>query len=88
MAVALHWPNPLVWWAERRLRAEREMAADDAALASGSRASDYAGFCWVSPERSARATRWPGAAVLAMAGARPLGERVERLLEPGAADVG
>jgi hypothetical protein len=29
LAVVLHWPNPLAWWAERRMRAEREMAADD-----------------------------------------------------------
>ena len=26
--VALHWFNPLAWWAHRRLRAEAEMAAD------------------------------------------------------------
>lgn len=28
LVVALHWFNPLAWWAHRRLRAEAEMAAD------------------------------------------------------------
>jgi beta-lactamase regulating signal transducer with metallopeptidase domain len=30
----LHWPNPLVWLANRRIRIEREQACDDCALAS------------------------------------------------------
>lgn len=28
LVIALHWFNPLVWWAGRRMRAEAEMAAD------------------------------------------------------------
>ncbi len=32
LAIALHWFNPVVWWAGRRLRAEAEMAADAHAL--------------------------------------------------------
>lgn len=31
--IALHWFNPVVWWAARRMRAEAEMAADARALA-------------------------------------------------------
>ncbi len=31
-AIVLHWFNPAVWWAGRRLRAEAEMAADAQAL--------------------------------------------------------
>lgn len=34
LAIALHWYNPAVWWAGRRLRAEAEMAADSHALRS------------------------------------------------------
>src|SRR6185503_17584551 len=33
VACALHWYNPLVWIGARRLRIERELAADDAVLA-------------------------------------------------------
>ena len=39
---ALYWFNPLVWLACRRLRAESEMAADDAVLAHGTAAARYA----------------------------------------------
>jgi beta-lactamase regulating signal transducer with metallopeptidase domain len=42
LAVALFWFNPLVWVAARRVREEREHACDDAVLAVGMRATDYA----------------------------------------------
>jgi beta-lactamase regulating signal transducer with metallopeptidase domain len=42
LAVALHWFDPLAWLCARRLRVERELAADDAALEHGARASSYA----------------------------------------------
>lgn len=32
LIIAVHWFNPIVWWAGRRLRAEAEMAADAHAL--------------------------------------------------------
>jgi beta-lactamase regulating signal transducer with metallopeptidase domain len=80
LARALHWPNPLAWWADRRLRAEREMAADDAALRAGSRPSDYArflvGLAGTLGQGPAPST------VLAMATRSPLGERLGRLLDP------
>ena len=41
-AVAVHWYNPLVWAAARRLRQEREQACDDAVLALGARPTVYA----------------------------------------------
>jgi beta-lactamase regulating signal transducer with metallopeptidase domain len=42
LACAIHWCNPLVWICARRLRVEREIAADDAVLAAGVRPSSYA----------------------------------------------
>ena len=41
IACALTWFNPLAWLAARRLRRERELAADDAVVAAGVRASSY-----------------------------------------------
>ena len=42
VACALHWFNPLVWFAAWRLHVERERACDDLVLAQGVRASAYA----------------------------------------------
>jgi HEAT repeat protein/beta-lactamase regulating signal transducer with metallopeptidase domain len=42
IACALHWPNPFVWGAARRMRAESERACDDLVLATGTQASEYA----------------------------------------------
>ncbi len=39
---SLHWFNPLVWLAARRLRLERELAADEAVLRTGMRPTTYA----------------------------------------------
>lgn len=39
---SLHWFNPLAWLAAWRLRLERELAADEAVLRAGVRASSYA----------------------------------------------
>jgi TonB family protein len=43
LATALYWFHPLCWLALARLRAESELACDDAALRTGLRPSGYAG---------------------------------------------
>ncbi len=42
IACAVHWFNPLAWYALRRLRTEQEFACDDCVVHVGTRASDYA----------------------------------------------
>lgn len=41
-ACALHWFNPLAWWAMKRMELEAESACDDLVLEAGHRPSDYA----------------------------------------------
>jgi beta-lactamase regulating signal transducer with metallopeptidase domain len=75
VACAVHWVNPLAWLAARRLRIERELAADDAVLAAGVRASTYA-------EVLLAVAGAPTAAALAMAERTTLGTRIVRILAP------
>jgi beta-lactamase regulating signal transducer with metallopeptidase domain len=42
IACVIYWPNPLVWLAARRLRAEQELACDDVMLRHGTPAPNYA----------------------------------------------
>jgi hypothetical protein len=42
LARALYWPHPLVWFAQQRLKAEAERAADDCVIAAGTCGADYA----------------------------------------------
>ncbi|GLC23829.1 M56 family metallopeptidase [Roseisolibacter agri] len=65
---ALYWPHPGAWWAAARLRVERELACDDAALARGIRPRDYAGHL-LELARGAAAPR--GLVTLAVSMATP-----------------
>lgn len=65
---ALYWFHPLVWIAERRLRAECERACDDSVVSLGTPAAEYAAHL-LEVARSARA--FGAAGFLSVAMARP-----------------
>ncbi len=82
LACAIHWFDPAVWIAARRLRIEREHACDDAVLAAGSRASDYAAQL-LDVARSLRASRSTSLAAMAMARPTQLAGRLLAVLDAG-----
>ncbi|MDQ6768555.1 MAG: hypothetical protein M3Z54_01025 [Gemmatimonadota bacterium] len=63
---ALYWFHPLVWVAERRLRAECERACDDTVVSLGTPPAEYAAHL-LEVARSARAFGAPGFLSVAMA---------------------
>ena len=79
VACALHWFNPLVWFAACRLHVERERACDDLVLASGVRPSAYAEHLLHVATRLAPA-RWTQACGLAMARKSSLEGRLNAVL--------
>jgi beta-lactamase regulating signal transducer with metallopeptidase domain len=66
LACALYWFHPLVWVAERRLRAECERACDDSVVSLGTPPAEYAAHL-LEVARSARAFGAPGFLSVAMA---------------------
>lgn len=64
LGAALHWFNPLVWIARRRLTAERELACDDAVLSSGASGADYAWHLLEIARASGRGPRLVPAGVM------------------------
>ncbi|MBM4087106.1 MAG: M56 family metallopeptidase, partial [Planctomycetes bacterium] len=79
-ACALHWFNPLAWFALRRMRVEREQACDDYVLNAGLKPSDYASHL-LDIVRSLRPLRASSIAAVAMARPSRLGRRVEAVLD-------
>ena len=80
-ACCVYWFHPLVWWAAGRLRREREAACDDAVLAIGVAAPDYAGHLLELARALGRRNRLSEAP--AMAGTSDLEERVRGVLDVG-----
>jgi beta-lactamase regulating signal transducer with metallopeptidase domain len=79
LTCALYWPHPGVWWAARRLRAERELACDDRVLAAGAPAREYAGHL-LDLAHSLRVAPAPATA-LGMARASQLERRLLAILD-------
>jgi BlaR1 peptidase M56/Protein of unknown function (DUF1549)/WD40-like Beta Propeller Repeat len=81
IACALHWFNPLVWFAAWGLRVERERACDDLVLASGVRPSAYAGHLFeVATGTGLSPARWTQACRRAMARKSSLAGRLAAVL--------
>jgi beta-lactamase regulating signal transducer with metallopeptidase domain len=79
VAATLYWPNPLVWFAARAMRADAERAADDAVLTAGVRPTSYAEHL-VGLAREFSGLSY--AMTLSMAERRSLDARVEAILDP------
>jgi beta-lactamase regulating signal transducer with metallopeptidase domain len=81
LALALHWVNPLVWFAFARLGVERERACDDWVLADGLRPSAYAEHLLAIATVGIPA---PPLAAAAFARTQQLPARVRAILNPTA----
>jgi beta-lactamase regulating signal transducer with metallopeptidase domain len=80
LACALHWYNPLVWFAANRARKLQEQACDDAVLNAGGTPSDYAQFLVELASGSRRASPvW--AAAVGMVQRSQLHGRVSAILD-------
>lgn len=79
-ALSLYWWNPLAWLAWRSFVREREQAADDIVLRTGTRASDYATLL-LEMARAHRAAGLLDAAAIAMARPAQLEGRLMKILD-------
>ncbi len=80
LARAVYWFNPLVWWAARKLRIQRERACDDLVLAGGAKAPDYADQL-LQIVRSLHSAKNPSLAAVAMARKSQFESRLLSLLD-------
>jgi beta-lactamase regulating signal transducer with metallopeptidase domain len=78
---AIYWFNPLVWFAVRELRKEQEWACDERVLASGVKASDYAGHL-LELGRRFYASDWTAATTTAIVRPSQLEQRMRAILRP------
>ncbi len=82
IALALYWWNPIAWLAWREFLKERERAADDLVLASGTRASDYAAHL-LEIARGMQSPSRLASAAIAMARPSQLEGRLLAILDSG-----
>ena len=83
IAQAIFWFHPLVWWANRRIRVEREKCCDETAVARlGTPAKDYCSAVVETLAKMKKSTR--PVPSLAVAGpVKNVEERIRAMLRPG-----
>ncbi len=79
IACAVFWFHPLVWYARRRMKIERERACDDAVINAGIKPSTYSDHLLELSTNWSRSNLMPQGAV-AMANPQHLTDRVHRIL--------
>ena len=80
LAFAVHWPNPLVWFAASRLSAEREAACDDLVLGCGIQPNIYAKHLLEIASGVAHQSAQPSSLAVTMARNSDLQARLQRVL--------
>jgi hypothetical protein len=81
LACAVYWFNPLIWFAARQLRVERERACDDFVLLSGTSGADYATHLFEIARGGSASTAAPFAIGLAMCRSQ-LEQRLVAIVNP------
>ncbi|HEX6716521.1 MAG TPA: M56 family metallopeptidase [Pyrinomonadaceae bacterium] len=78
---ALHWFNPLAWYAWFQLRKEQEWACDEQVLATGINAPDYASHLF-EIARSFRSPGWSAGTATGISSGAKLEDRLTAILKP------
>ena len=78
---ALHWFNPLAWYAWFQLRKEQEWACDEQVLATGINAPDYASHLF-EIARSFRSPSWSVGTATGLSSGSRLEDRLTAILNP------
>lgn len=81
LAVALHWPSPLVWLGRRELRLAQEQRCDEAVLAAGVDAMLYGRLLMRCARESTGGRVWTGPVAASMARPGQLARRLVHLAE-------
>lgn len=83
LVCAVHWFNPLAWYAARQLRKEQEWACDERVVESGVAARDYARHL-LDITRDVSPAGWSANATTAMARSPHFEERLRKILSHAA----
>lgn len=83
IAQAVFWFHPLVWWANQRIRAEREKCCDEMAVARFGASPKHYSQVIVDTLLSEHKSRRPIPSLAVVGSARNIEERIRTMLRPG-----